>query len=125
MSESVSVRSRDDLSGFRIERSSTGHCHSPWFSFDWMREGLSGPADYDSQYHRIIYESKRAFCQILQIGEHHIEARSIIVAQRKDPSDGRYWWRISTAFPMELPKHLLPESQPKPQIEGTKGVIDI
>lgn len=103
MSEVVKYDANAGFDGLRIERSATGHAHSPWFSFDYSTELKRGLYNWNSQYHSISGHAKSAFASVLGI-----PVTAIIVSEKRD-KEGEIWWRLGTIYSCEIPKKTSPK----------------
>ncbi len=124
MSDAIPFIPGVDLSGLRITQSHTGHCHSPWFTFDCdsVPSGIGRTVNYAGErYQWVKHASVEAFARYLGIS-----SSDVFVSERADTSSPHFerWWRLGTKNPCRLPAPKI--SAPKPaKLSDGPPAIDI
>lgn len=88
-----------DAPQMRFSRSSTGHVHSCWFSFNPVGPSL---CDYDSNYHRIMAQAKSAFASVLDIPESEVIVS--VLPSGAEVMENQF--RLGTKNPVQLPQKI-------------------
>ncbi len=108
---------KTDMAAMHFTQSKTGHVHSPWFTFDWMREAGAGqPVHgwFNSRTSNIVNAARAAFAGVLGVD---VDATIATVMPPAPGADNPHEtkWRVSTQHPCALP------NPPKPRVTMARG----